>query len=115
MVVIGSGPVDRCLEMSDKMEVEKTGKPDKQPAPAKVKADDDTEIESSWMKLADLRYRIASKKNSAEGREKDLNEFLAIVRRFNAVAVYEVTCKEAGIAPDAALVEKLAGKRWDKY
>jgi 26S proteasome regulatory subunit N7 len=101
--------LDSCLHKmpAESMEVEKAGKADKPAAPAKVKADDDTETEGAWMRLADLRYRIASKKNSSEGREKDLNEFLTIVKRFNAVAVYEVTCKEAGIAVDAALVEKM--------
>jgi 26S proteasome regulatory subunit N7 len=96
--------------MPDSMEVEKTAaKTDKlaPAAPAKVKADDDTEIEGAWMKLADLRFRVANKGNSADGREKDWAEFLSIVKRFNAVSVYEITCKEAKMTVDTALVEKM--------
>ena len=95
------------LKMSDKMEIDKSAKSDKAAPPPKVKADDDTEIEGAWMKLADLRYRVASKKNSAEGKEKDWAEFLSIVKRFNSVSVYEITCKEASIPVDSSLVEAM--------
>ena len=59
------------------------------------------------MKLADLRFRTSNKSISGEQRSKDWAEFLTIVQRFNAVAVYEAACKDAGIAIDKALIEKM--------
>jgi len=73
----------------------------------KIKADDDPESEGAFMRLSLLRFRMTSKKATAAMKQKDWAEFLTIVERFNAVAVYEVTCKETSTGVDSALLKKM--------
>ena len=73
----------------------------------KIKADDDPENEAAFMGLSVLRFRMASKKATAEAKKKDWAEFLPLVERFNAVAVYEAVCQETSTAVDGVLLAKM--------
>jgi len=92
------------VQMAEQMEVEQKALV---ASPPKIKADDDAENEGLWMKLADLRFRVANRKGNTEARDKDWAEFLEIAKKFNAVAVYEAACKDAGLPQDAKLLEQM--------
>jgi len=73
----------------------------------KVKADDDPDAEGEFMKISQLRFRLTNPKAKEDRKAKDWAELLSLVEKFNAVAAYEDTCKEAGKPADAALVTKM--------
>eukprot|EP00283_Hemiselmis_rufescens_P009053 CAMPEP_0173433612 /NCGR_PEP_ID=MMETSP1357-20121228/10997_1 /TAXON_ID=77926 /ORGANISM="Hemiselmis rufescens, Strain PCC563" /LENGTH=411 /DNA_ID=CAMNT_0014398335 /DNA_START=42 /DNA_END=1277 /DNA_ORIENTATION=+ len=77
----------------------------------KLKVDEDPENEGEWMRLADLRYRISTPKSSKQKKEEDMKEFLRIVEKFDAIAVYQATCSAAGIKEDAGLVQRMTANR----
>lgn len=73
----------------------------------KVKQDDDPDAEGEYMRISQLRFRLTSPKAKEEKKAKDWADLLAIVEKFNSVAVYEVTCKELGKPVDSALLAKM--------
>eukprot|EP00960_Hanusia_phi_P037778 753108-Hanusia_phi.AAC.6 len=76
-------------------------------SPVKVKADDDPEAEGEWMRLSFIRFKITSPKCPASAKDSLWADFMQLVERFNAVAVYEITCQETGRKIDSSLVAKM--------